>query len=695
MESTQNLLGHLEGLPRGSVVAFDTEWVDYDKDRSNVNNGLVACATFAWFTEDGHIQPAYVHNLDESEGLIDELRDLLSDPERVWTAHYVQVDWHAFMNHGIDIRGPMHCTLVMDFFCDERRENRHGLKECVEDFFGIVRKDFRHTFGSPKLKKDGTPYASGELIVPSLRDVAMTPEGRAKLVEYATQDAIDGLALHHMYRRLLEGQPWRGDDSMYVYFQKVEVPTSRLICEAEREGMPLDLPYLRLMREQAEKDIAEVTRAISDTLGCPINPSSDKQMRHVVYGVGGLDITKGTGKNLRTLYTIPGFGFPVYKLTDTGQPALNKDAVSDLLWRYDHEWTEDERDLHTEDQIAALKEYVRYSAIETQLSTFLVGLEEKALDGRVHTRLIHAGPTSGRFASRGPNLQNISAGDKDIYNLRDAFHAPEGFSFLVIDFNQLEYRLLAHVTQDPVLVNAFCNGMDLHGITHYGSFPDVKEATIRHFGKELSVEDLPLDEVLKMLKWIKETFADTRKYAKIINFETIYGVGPRKLAEQLRISVDQARDRLDGWHRMYPGVRRWQKRELEKARKLGFIRTLAGRYRRPVMWKLMHDDQGVRGGEERSILNAKIQGSARDIAVRAMLVLSNDRAFQSCEPRFVNQVHDELIYLVPTNKARKALDYSTDCLNNRLLPKPLLVPMPVSAGVGPSWGSAKVLERTT
>lgn len=993
-DEVRGLLEHLMELPRDRVLSFDTEWVDFTQERSQVNNGRAACLTLAWFEDEActTIQPVFVYTLDEFADNLEILRPLFQDPERVWCAHYAQVDWHMLMNHGVNIAGDIRCTLVMDFFFDENRENAHDLKSCMVDHFGEDRLPFAHVFGAVRLRKDGVPYASGQRDVPSLRDVVNEEGGFAKLVTYAVQDAIDGLALHFKYQAFLKSQPWKGELSMWDYFLSVEVPITKEICKAEREGMPLDLPYLRLMRSRAERDLSDLLGKVTAIVGCPVNPSSDKQMRHLIYGSGGLDITKGTGKNLRVLYTIPGLGFPVYKTTDTGLPSLNKDAISDLIWRYENDWSDEERASYDESSIELLRTLAGYSAIETQLSTFLFGLEEKALESRVHTRLIHAGPTSGRFAcvdgdtpmvtlrgvvtirnvvvgdrlmthkgrwrrvlatytkgpqrminlhlsngeiltcttdhrlltqegtwktvqevlnererlldadtkqhrescrdvqvartadyrgycsgagydlshglyrtegehsscgaegfgssplfevqagreephareeghcpptlgggvrrrtglpdlpaqrqagvcspcrdgerprscscplfaarpphrrrpeeqrpgqpgpgytdwsqgdpqsgdagfcgacaaaadsthcglrpqpalagphgpvhleayteagirevydltveedesylacgvyshnSRSPNIQNISAGDKDIYNLRDCFASPEGLVFLVIDFNQLEYRLLAHITRDPALLKAFNDNLDLHGITHYGSFPFVKTAVDAHFGRPLDLDHMSLDEIKTILKWIKSEFEDTRKYAKILNFETIYGVGPTKLAEQLRITKDEAWDRLKGWHRMYPGVRRWQEAELRLARERGFIRTLAGRYRRPVMWRLNHQENRIRGAEERSILNAKVQGSARDVAVRAMLALARDAAFQACEPRFINQVHDELVYLVPTNKARRALAIAQEKLNNGLFPTPLRVPLPVSAGVGPSWGSAK------
>lgn len=689
-EDTRALCEYLRALPEGRVLSFDTEWVDFDKDRSPVHNANIACMTLAWFEDETTIQSAYVHNIEGSEGCIAELRPIIEDPSRTWTAHSAQVDWHALMNHGMRLAGALWCTLVLSFFVDERRENRHGLKECMADYYGERRRSFAETFGSPKLRKDGQPYATGQLEVPSLREVASRLDapgapGRETLIRYAVQDAVDGLCLLHLFRQRLEAQTWKGDLSMWDYFLEFEVPVTRLICEAEREGLPVDLPFLRVMRAKAERDLEEVESTIAYIAGCPINPGSSKQVGQLLYGTAPLPVTKGTGRNLRVLYEIPGLGLPVTHVTETGAPATHKDAIAELLWRVLTGQISEAPECAKE----LLEAVARHSAISTQLSTFLVGLEEKAVNGRVHASIVHAGPTSGRFASRNPNIQNISAGDKDLYNLRDTFHAPEGWAFLVIDFNQLEYRLLAHITKDPLLVRAFNDGLDLHGLTHYGSFPDVNSATRKHFGKELTLE-LPLEQVHAMLKWIKEEFADTRKYAKILNFEIIYGVGPSKLAEQLRITKDAAWDRIQSWHRTYPYVRRWQERELRSIRERGYLRTLAGRYRRADMQRLNHKDSGVRGGEERSLLNAKVQGSARDVAVRAMLVLDRDEVFRVYGPRFVNQVHDEVVYLVPVNKARAALARAVDTLHNRLFATPLLVPMPVSAGVGPSWGSAKV-----
>jgi DNA polymerase-1 len=315
--------------------------------------------------------------------------------------------------------------------------------------------------------------------------------------------------------------------------------------------------------------------------------------------------------------------------------------------------------------------------------------------GRIRCRINQVGATSGRWTTKDPlNLQGIATGEKDIYNDRDCFAAEEGECLIVADFSQLEYRLLAHLSREPKLIRLFLEGWDLHSLTCYNINADVRRAVNEMFG----------EFTLEAGLWIAENRPHERKKSKTLNFEIIYGVGPYKLAEQLEIPLEEARGMIEGWFDGYHHVKEHQNEILHLAKKRGFIRTLGGRYRRPILSRLTHNCQpgckyrskkfpdrrcGIKGEEERTLLNAEVQGSAMDVCGTAMLKLSRERRLKAGGYRMLLPIHDEVVGKYPLGDHHEATALVKATMED-LYDRPLLVPLPVSAGCGPTWASAKV-----
>ena len=245
---------------------------------------------------------------------------------------------------------------------------------------------------------------------------------------------------------------------------------------------------------------------------------------------------------------------------------------------------------------------------------------------------------------------------------------------------------MAHFTQDPALVAAFTANLDLHSLTTYNVFPQVREAAEKRAGGKLLDQDVATQA--DVLSWIAETFGDQRKKAKTLNFEIIYGVGPKKLAEQLDITESAAREMLDGWFRGYPNVKRWMTRTLQEYREKGHARTLMGRYRRANLAKLNAQSRGLRGSEERTLLNALVQGSAADVCERAMILLDEDEELKGLGVVALMQVHDEVVLAVPKGNHLRAKERVKEVMEHPFS-KPLRVPLPVSVGYGSTWAGAK------
>jgi DNA polymerase I len=287
----------------------------------------------------------------------------------------------------------------------------------------------------------------------------------------------------------------------------------------------------------------------------------------------------------------------------------------------------------------------------------------------------------------------VTTGEKDLYHLRDAFCAPPGCTVVVADWAALEYRLLAHFSQEPKLIKLFLEGWDLHSLTCYNIYPQVKEAADAKFG----------EFTVAAGAWIAEEFSDLRKKAKVLNFEIIYGVGARKLAEQLGITVEEAQRMLDSWFAGYPYVKAWQLRQLAFARQNGYVRLIDGRFRHPQMDRLTHYCQpgcryrskefpdrrcGIRGEEERTIQNAFGQGSGAVMAKRAMIKIHNDKRLKEIGYVMAMQIHDEILGYCPIGHHEEAKAIVKQHMEN-VFSRPLRVPMPVAVGHGPTWGSGK------
>jgi DNA polymerase-1 len=675
-------------LLKQPLVALDTEWTDYDKAFTPVHNGLALCITLCWRDSEEILHLAYVHNYGDSSGNIYELRPWLESPKNAIIGHNTPVDWHIIANHGIHCRAFNYDTLVLDWLIDENRENMHGLKQCALDHLKHKRLDYEETFGTPKLKKDGTPYANGAREPISLAEVLEQRGGFEKLVDYACADALDTWLLYELFRPQLEALPWMNEKSMWDYYEQRETKLLEAIIQIERRGLPLDVPFIRLMHEKAVHDQELTEAALLELVGVPMKIGSGKQLAALLYGNPDEpqyferkeeDENQEEGKRRRKKkvdFYLRGLGLPVLRQTEKKAPSTKAEHIAELV-----RWAEKQDALDLQpDTLDILHHIQAFNGRKTQISTFLEGLPNMARrNGRVHGRIVRTGATSGRFASSQPNLQNLTTGKKDVYHIRDAICAPPGYCLIVADFSQLEYRLLAHMSKEPKLIELFRQGWDLHSMTCVNIFPHIREEVTERFGGVTT----------EALDWIAEEYPDERKNAKTLNFELIYGVGYRKLADQLRIPEEEAKRMVNDWFAGYPHVNMWKERVLSTLRTGTPVRTIAGRYRRPVLWRLLHKDRGIRGGEERTLVNAIIQGSAADITNKAMVNILDCVELKELGYAMINQVHDELVGECPIKNYERVVQLLRPLMEHPF-EKPLRVPMPVAIGVAHSWATAKV-----
>jgi DNA polymerase-1 len=649
-------------------IAVDSEWFNH-QDGPPIDNGLPFSIQFCFRDRRHETHLVLLHNYwNDSGGTIYEVGEFLRGSQ-IKTLHNAPSDFHIIANAGIEMSGPLYDTMVLDHLLDAAgRENQHGLKECAHDFLGESRKTFNKTFGVPQLRKDGQPYASGALIVPTLPEYFqdVTAKKLKTFTEYSTNDVWDTLRLLELYKAKLEQQEWLGGKSMWSYFVEVDAPLTEIICKMERRGIPIDVRFMREMAEKCQGDLDEMLAKALEWAKCPLNIGSGKQLAQLLYGQGMQPVKKGK----KTLYSIPGRGWPVLKTTDGGDPSTARDDLVDLRLHLEKHRIAKREELKGFDYILNYKKY------DKQKNTYLVKLPNTANHGVISERINQVGTTSARWSMS--SLMLIPTGEKDVYSIRDGFIAPPGECLVVADWINLELRLATHFSQDPTLIKLFENGWDMHSLTAFNLYSEIKsEVTERfgEFGKEAG-------------KWIAETYSDLRKRAKTINFSVLYGIGHKKLSDQLHISEFEAKRMIAEWFRAYPRVKMFMDRTLQEYRTKGFSRMLDGRPRHANLALLNSENYGLRGGEERSLVNAKIQGSGAAMAKRSMIRIEASDPLRATGYKLRLQIHDELLGTCPIATRTKAGGLIREIMEQPFS-RPLRVATPITLGFGPSWASAK------
>ena len=666
-----------------NFYAVDTEWWGHEEAEGQpvgIGNCFSVQVGFYVFPDGGepYIQAYYIHNYGSSSGNIAELAPWLTQDVRNKVLHNAAVDWHILYNEGIVGKGFFWDTSMMDFLYDERREGNHGLKECARDHLKQPRKSFKETFSVPVLKKDGTPSKNTRLM--TLPEASQTPEGFDVLVDYALQDVIDGIRLFYFYQRELKKLKWGSADTVWGQYEKVEGPVLLISHQMEREGIALDCHLLEYRNRVAAQDVSELYKKIVAQVKAPLNLGSTNQLAHLLYGQGILEVKK-TKTAKKVLFAIPGFGLPCFKNTPGGGLSTDGEALEKLQSYL-------KKSGKSPDVVKVVDDIFTLKKVEKMRTTYLT-LPEKTVKERLHGRINFIGTTSGRWSMSQPNLQNVPGLADDPYKIREAFVCDPLRVLVIADFANLEYRLLAHMSKDPTLLKLFREGWDMHSFMAYSTYPEVKAIVDKKFGG-------PGPE---SLKFVQSEFKSLRTISKILNFEIIYGVGAAKLADQLGITKEDAQKAMDGWYKTYSKVGPFFDGVIQTHKYQGYCRTLGGRIRRANLERLNHHCRpgcrfikegrkrcGIQGEEERTLKNAIIQGGAADVMKKAMLNLWTSADFRRLGMRIHIQVHDELVMSVPLEHVKEAVDLTTRLMSNPYKTK-LLVDLPVSVGVGPTWAS--------
>ncbi len=402
-------------------------------------------------------------------------------------------------------------------------------------------------------------------------------------------------------------------------FRDVEMPLLEVLFRMERTGVRVDAGFLATLGAEFDRRLATMRDAIFEAAGETFNIDSTKQLQRILFEK--LKLTPGRK-------TKTGFS------TDAG-----------VL-----------EGLAAEHPVPA--RIVEFRMLAKLKSTYVDALPAaiNPATGRIHTTYSQAVAATGRLSSNDPNLQNIPIRTEEGRRIRRAFVTEPGWKLVSADYSQIELRLLAHVSGDPALLDAYRSGKDVHART------------------AAEVFGIPEDQVTK----------DQRAHAKVVNFGVIYGMGAHGLAQSLGIDRASAAKYIDAYFRRYAGVRAFLDRTLEETRKTGYVRTLLGR-RRPLP-DINASDGNLRSAAERMAVNAPVQGSAADLIKVAMIRVDRALRDSGLRARMLLQVHDELVFEAPEGEVPRLVAIVTEGMEKAM---ELQVPLKVDVAVGENWGSLK------
>ncbi len=586
----------LKKLNEADLFAFDTETTSLVYlDARIVGVSFAVKPGEAAYLPLNHDYPGAPEQLDFDE-VMQDLKPLLEDPTKLKVGQNLKYDRHVLLNHGIDLKGIAHDTMLESYVLDSTA-TRHDMDSLAKKYLDRDTIHFEDIAGKGK------------------NQLTFNQIGIEKAATYAAEDADITLQLHHVLWPQMQAIP-----SLVKVYSELEMPLLPVLNTLERNGVNIDIWMLQQQSDDMARQIAELEKQAHEAAGQTFNLGSTKQLQEILYDKQNL---------------------PVKKKTPKGAPSTAEEVLQELA---------DEG--YELPQI--IMQYRGLSKLKSTYTDKLPLMVNKAT-GRVHTSYHQAVTATGRLSSSDPNLQNIPIRSENGRRIREAFVASEGYVLLAADYSQIELRIMAHLSGDESLLQAFAKGEDIH----------------RHTASEIF--GLSLDEVSN----------DQRRSAKAINFGLIYGMSAHGLSKQLGIDRAQAADYMNTYFERYPGVRDYMDNTREQAKQQGYVETIFGR--RLYLPEINSKNGMRRQYAERTAINAPMQGSAADIIKRAMIDIHSWLCEADTGIRMIMQVHDELVFEVPKDQLDMAKTSIEQFMMNAA---DLKVPLEVGLGTGDNWEQA-------
>ncbi len=584
----------LKKLKKAKRFAFDTETTSLNYMQAKVVGVSFAVkAGEAAYVPFGHDYPDAPQQLDEAI-VLGALKPLLEDNKIEKIGQNLKYDAHVLKNHGIKLQGIAEDTMLESYVLDSTR--RHDMDNMALRILGINTIHFEDVAGK------------------GVKQLTFNQVGLEQAGPYAAEDADITLRLHEKLSEELKAQP-----SLLKIYRDIELPLLPVLQGIERNGVKVDVAMLKKQSKQLAKRMVEVEKSSFDAAGETFNMASPKQIQAILFEKLEL---------------------PVIRKTPKGQPSTAEDVLQELA-----------------DDYELPKLILEHRSLSKLKSTYTdkLPLQVNEKTGRVHTSYNQTVAATGRLSSTDPNLQNIPIRSEEGRRIRQAFIADKGNCLVAADYSQIELRIMAHLSQDKSLLNAFAEEIDVHRAT------------------AAEVFGVALDKVEN----------EQRRAAKAINFGLIYGMSAFGLAKQLNIGRYEAQDYVDLYFERYPGVKKYMDDTRALAHEQGYVETVFGR--RLYLPEINARNKQRQQYAERTAINAPMQGTAADIIKRAMINVDAALSKSKLDARVVMQVHDELVVEVPEKQLE---DLSALLIKNMESAADLSVALVVDVGHGSNWDEA-------
>ncbi len=587
-------------LAQQTSFCFDIETTGLDRFTSK----LLGVA-FSWKAHEGWYLPY-------SDSLLLSLRSALSSPvEKI--GHNLKFDLSILLHHGIEVTGPFFDTLLVDTLVAPER--RHSMDYLSEILLGYTPVKLAEIAAPAAEVQSDDLFALAEKTKAS-KDLDIAAIPLAALAEYAAEDADVTYQLAQTLRPLLR------ESGQEAILHSIEGPLLPVLVAMEMEGIAIDPAALGVIGDELQIQIDGLVKSIHTHADRSFNIASPKQLGEILFDQLGLADKA--------------------KKTKTGQYKTDEQTLSTLEGKH-----------------PIISDILAYREATKLKSTYLDALPTHivAETGRVHTHFHQLVAATGRLASSDPNLQNIPVRSEAGRKIRKAFVPRDGFTLLSCDYSQIELRVMAALSLDATMIEAFQNDVDIHTITA---------------AKVFVVEP-------------ENVTSDMRRTAKMVNFGIIYGISAFGLSQRLAIPRTEAANIIEAYFREYPAIREFMDCTVNEAREAGYVETVSGRRR--YFPDLNSGNQNLRGNAERAAINTPIQGTAADMIKLAMIRIDSLLRENSYQTKMLLQVHDELVFDLALDEQEELVPQILTVMKTALV-LPHGVPIEVSSGTGPNWLAA-------
>lgn len=581
----------LQTLLATEEVAFDTETSGLDQHEVDLVGMSFSC------NEGEGYYVNVPQNFEEAKSIVEEFKPLFENTSIVKIAHNFKYDYAVLNRYGVDISAPFTDTMIMHYLLQP--DMKHGM-----DFLSETYLQYQPVSIETLIGKKGKNQLSM---------VDLEPQ---RISDYASEDADITLRLYHLFSKEVDKQ-----EALKHLLNDIEMPLSKVLSKMEKEGIRLDVNALKEFSTELEKDISALEKTIIELAGTEFNIDSPKQLGDVLFDYMKIDAK--------------------VKKTKTGQYSTNEETL-----------------LKIQDKHEIIGKILEYRSLKKLKSTYVDALPElvSAKTKRIHTNYMQTVAATGRLSSTNPNLQNIPIRSEKGREIRKAF-IPRDSEHIIMaaDYSQIELRVIAALSGDESMIDAFSKGEDIHAAT------------------AAKVFDVPLADVTR----------EMRSKAKTVNFGIIYGISAFGLSQRINISRTEAKEIIEAYFEKYPKIKQYMDNNINYAREHGYVETIMKRRR--YLNDINSANAVVRGYAERNAINAPIQGSAADIIKVAMINIQRELEQQHFQSKMLLQVHDELLFDAKKDELEKLKSVVKHQMETAVK---LSVPLTVEVGVGENWMEA-------